>query len=58
MEHQIDADLFQKQGRLPNNFQTTIPESLMPSVLRVFKDEYLLDFIAGDELDDERHIFM
>lgn len=56
MEHQIDADLFQKQGRLPNNFQTTITESLKPSALNVFKDEYLLDFIAGDELDNERHI--
>ena len=56
MEHQIDADMFQNQGRLPNNFQTTITESLMPSALRVFKDEYLLDFIAGDELYDERHI--
>jgi predicted nuclease of restriction endonuclease-like (RecB) superfamily len=56
MEHQIDADLFKKQGKLPNNFQTTLAESLKPSALKVFKDEYLLDFIAGDELDDERHI--
>ncbi len=56
MEHQIDADLFLKQGKLPNNFHTTINESLKPSALKVFKDEYLLDFIAGDELDDERHI--
>ena len=56
MEHQIDANLFKKQGKLPNNFQTTISESLKPSALKVFKDEYLLDFIAGDELDDERHI--
>lgn len=56
MEHQIDADLFKKQGKLPNNFQTTISESMKPSALKVFKDEYLLDFIAGDELEDERHI--
>ena len=56
LEHQIDADLFQKQGKLPNNFQTTLTEHLKPSALKVFKDEYLLDFIAGDELDDERHI--
>jgi predicted nuclease of restriction endonuclease-like (RecB) superfamily len=56
MEHQIDADLFSKQGRLPNNFQTTINETLKPSALKVFKDEYLLDFIAGEELEDERHI--
>ncbi len=56
MEHQIDADLFRKQGKLPNNFDGTLSESLKPSALKVFKDEYLLDFIAGDELDDERHI--
>jgi predicted nuclease of restriction endonuclease-like (RecB) superfamily len=56
MEHQIDADLYKKQGKLPNNFDDTLSESLKPSALKVFKDEYLLDFIAGDELDDERHI--
>jgi predicted nuclease of restriction endonuclease-like (RecB) superfamily len=56
MEHQIDADLFRKQGKLPNNFESTLAEPLKPSALKVFKDEYLLDFIAGDELDDERHI--
>ncbi|MBY0536744.1 MAG: PDDEXK nuclease domain-containing protein [Chitinophagaceae bacterium] len=56
MEHQIDADLFKKQGKLPNNFDSTLAQSLKPSALKVFKDEYLLDFIAGDELDDERHI--
>jgi predicted nuclease of restriction endonuclease-like (RecB) superfamily len=56
MEHQIDADLFRKQGKLPNNFKDTMAEPLKPTALKVFKDEYLLDFIAGDELDDERHI--
>lgn len=56
MEHQIDSDLFKKQGKLPNNFHTTLAEPLKPSALNVFKDEYLLDFIAGHELDDERHI--
>ena len=56
MEHQIDADLFKKQGKLPNNFLTTLAESLKPSALKVFRDEYLLDFFAGEELDDERRI--
>jgi predicted nuclease of restriction endonuclease-like (RecB) superfamily len=41
---------------LPNNFQGTLSESLQPLALKLFKDEYLLDFIAGDELEDERHI--
>src|SRR6185312_11194268 len=56
LEYHIDNDLYGKEGKLPNNFANTIPESLKPSVLKVFKDEYLLDFITGDELDDERHI--
>jgi predicted nuclease of restriction endonuclease-like (RecB) superfamily len=56
LEHHIENDLFGKEGKLPNNFQQTISESLKPAALKVFKDEYLLDFIAGDELDDERNI--
>ena len=56
LEHHIENDLYGKEGKLPNNFANTLTESLKPSALKVFKDEYLLDFIAGDELDDERHI--
>ena len=56
LEHNIENNLFDKEGRLPNNFEKTVTENLKPSALRVFKDEYLLDFIAGDELDDERLI--
>lgn len=56
LEHHLENNLFGKEGKLPNNFDGTLTESLKPSALKVFKDEYLLDFIAGDELDDERHI--
>jgi predicted nuclease of restriction endonuclease-like (RecB) superfamily len=56
LEHHIENNLYGKEGKLPNNFDGTLAESLKPSALKVFKDEYLLDFIAGDELDDERHI--
>ncbi len=56
LEHHIENDLYRKEGKLPNNFANTMAENLKPSALKVFKDEYLLDFIAGDELDDERHI--
>ena len=56
LEYQIENDLFGKEGKLPNNFDKTVTPALKPSALKVFKDEYLLDFIAGDELDDERHI--
>lgn len=56
LEHQIENNLFGKEGRLPNNFESTLTGNLKPSALKVFKDEYLLDFIAGSELDDERQI--
>jgi predicted nuclease of restriction endonuclease-like (RecB) superfamily len=56
MEHQIDSDLFKTQGQLPNNFSSTMRATLKPSALKVFQDEYLLDFIAGSELDDERSL--
>ena len=55
-EHQIENDLFSKEGKLPNDVQKTIIESLEPSALKAYKDEYLLEFIAGEDLDDERHI--
>jgi predicted nuclease of restriction endonuclease-like (RecB) superfamily len=56
LEHHLENNLFGKEGKLPNNFDKTVTTALKPSALKVFKDEYLLDFIAGDELDDERHI--
>lgn len=56
LEHQINAGLFQKQGKLPNNFSKTLPDTLKPSALQVFKDEYLLDFISIEDGDDERDI--
>ncbi|MEO6548335.1 MAG: PDDEXK nuclease domain-containing protein [Ferruginibacter sp.] len=56
LEHQINAHLFQKQGKLPNNFSKTLPDTLKPSALQVFKDEYLLDFISIEDGDDERDI--
>jgi len=49
LKHHIENDLFIKEGKLPNNFHNIINESLKPSALKVFKDEYLLDFIAGNE---------
>lgn len=56
LEHHLENNLFGKEGKLPNNFDKTVTTALKPSALKVFKDEYLLDFIADDELDDERHI--
>lgn len=56
MEYQIDAGLFQKQGKLPNNFSKTLSDHIKPSALQIFKDEYLLDFMAIEDGEDERQI--
>jgi len=55
LERNILADLFHHQGKLPNNFEKTLPENLKPSALQVFQDEYLFDFIASEQ-EDERVI--
>lgn len=54
LEHYIAADLYTQQGKLPNNFNKTLPDQLKPSALQVFQDEYLMDFIASDDVEDER----
>jgi len=54
LEHFIESDLFAQQGKLPNNFSKTLPDPLKPSALKVFQDEYLMDFIMADSEDDER----
>lgn len=53
LEHHINASLFHHQGKLPNNFDKTLSIDLKPSALQVFQDEYLFDFISGQQ-DDER----
>ena len=47
LEHYIESNLFSQQGKLPNNFSKTLPEELKPSALKVFQDEYLMDFISS-----------
>ncbi|MBC7572086.1 MAG: DUF1016 domain-containing protein [Spirosoma sp.] len=53
LDWQIKAKLYKKQGKLPNNFTDSLPESIRDTALQAFKDEYLLDFI-NVEADDER----
>lgn len=48
----ISVDEYHHRGTLPNNFLTTIPDVRSARrAIRVFKDEYLLDFINVEELD-------
>jgi predicted nuclease of restriction endonuclease-like (RecB) superfamily len=49
----IKADLYNNRGMLLNNFPSTIPNSRQViKAVNTFKDEYLLDFINIEELDE------
>ena len=54
LRRQIVANVFEHQGKLPNNFSETLSEPLRASVLQVFQDEYLMDFIDPSATENER----
>lgn len=54
LEHKIESNLFTQRGKLPNNFEKTLPEQMKPSALKIFQDEYLMDFMTPTEMEDER----
>jgi hypothetical protein len=46
LKYNLKSNLYAKQGKLPNNFKTTISDmDLQRKALLSFKDEYLLDYI-------------
>ena len=54
LKYHLKSNLFEKQGKLPNNFQTAISDKgLQRKALLSFKDEYLLDYINIESPDDE-----
>jgi predicted nuclease of restriction endonuclease-like (RecB) superfamily len=51
LEKTIKQDLYHHQDKMPNNFLATIPDYKQAyRAIRMFKDEYLLDFINVEEL--------
>lgn len=51
VEKVIKQDLYHHQDKMPNNFLATIPDYKQAyRAIRMFKDEYLLDFINVEEL--------
>ncbi len=51
LEKVIKQDLYHHQEKMPNNFLTTIPDHKQSyRAIRMFKDEYLLDYINVEEL--------
>ncbi|QBN19696.1 PDDEXK nuclease domain-containing protein [Flavobacterium nackdongense] len=54
LKHHLKSDLYQRQGKLTHNFQTTLAEnSFRQKALMAFKDEMLLDFINIEDADEE-----
>lgn len=54
LKHHLKSDLYQRQGKLAHNFQTTLSEnSFRQKALMAFKDEMLLDFINIEDVDEE-----
>ena len=51
---QIKTNLYNQIDKIPNNFATTLPENIGNKAVRMFKDEYLFDYINIEDHDDER----
>src|SRR3989339_782739 len=58
LTHHIDADSFQKAGQIQSNFEKTLPAKLNPNVLQAFRDEYLLDFLNIQPIDEEDELVL
>ena len=54
LQYHLKCKLFSKQGKIQNNFKTTISDKdFQRKALLSFKDEYLLDYINIESPDDE-----
>ena len=53
---QIEANLYEREGKVLSNFEMTLPKPDSDLVQQTFKDPYLLDFITIDEEMREREI--
>ena len=54
LKYHLKSNLYENQGKLPNNFQTSISDKdLQRKALLSFKDEYLLNFVNIESPDDE-----
>lgn len=50
LTHKINQKLFEAQGDLPNNFDTTLPHTQSELAKQTLKDHYIFDFLnLGDE---------
>ena len=53
LRNYLKADIFHHQSALPNNFSTTLSTTQQAvKAMRMFKDEYMLDFINVEQLGE------
>lgn len=53
LENVLKAEVYKHREKLPNNFFKTIPDKRMAiATLQMLKDEYLLDFINVEQIDE------
>ncbi|NML23338.1 DUF1016 domain-containing protein [Pseudoflavitalea sp. G-6-1-2] len=56
MVHQIEANLFKRQGNLPSNFATALPPEESELVQQIFKDPYFFEFIYQGDASREKDL--
>lgn len=54
--HQIELNLYQRQGRITHNFETTLPASQSDLAQQTLKDPYIFDFLSLSNEAQEREI--
>jgi predicted nuclease of restriction endonuclease-like (RecB) superfamily len=56
LTHQIESNLYQRQGKAISNFQTTLPAPQSDLASETLKDPYVFDFLSLTEEYNEREL--
>jgi predicted nuclease of restriction endonuclease-like (RecB) superfamily len=54
--HQIEGNLFKREGKALNNFQTTLPRPHSDLAVQTTKDPYIFDFLAIRDKHNEKEL--
>jgi len=54
LEKNLKDNFYHRAGKLPNNFEQTLPKNIGKKAVNMFKDEYLFDYLNIEDEDDER----
>lgn len=49
LENQLETHLFQREGAIPSNFETTLPAEQSQGAQQIFKDPYHFEFLSLQE---------